>query len=43
MDNIVRLPSQQSVFNATSRLVDIVIPAGSGIYDLNVYRHRMSR
>tara|TARA_R110000787_G_scaffold133269_2_gene245557 strand:+ start:1947 stop:3671 length:1725 start_codon:yes stop_codon:yes gene_type:complete len=34
MDNIVRLPSQQSVFNATSRLVDIVIPAGSGIYDL---------
>ena len=34
MDNIIKLPSQQSVFNATSRLVDIVIPAGSGIYDL---------
>ena len=35
MENIVRIPSQQSSFNATNNLVDIVIPGNSGVYDLS--------
>lgn len=35
MENIVKIPSQQSSFNATNNLVDIVIPGNSGVYDLS--------
>ena len=35
MENIIRIPSQQSSFNATNNLVDIVIPGDSGVYDLS--------
>ncbi len=35
MDNIVKLNSQQSLFNANNRLVDIVIPGNSGVYNLS--------
>lgn len=35
MDNVVKLPSQQSLFNKTNRLVDLIIPGSSGIYDLS--------
>lgn len=35
MENIIRLPSQQSLFNAKNRLVDLVIPGNSGVYDLS--------
>jgi hypothetical protein len=35
MDHIIKLPSQQSLFNATNNLVDLVIPANSGVYDLS--------
>jgi len=35
MENIIRLPSQQSSFNATNNLVDLVIPGNSGVYDLS--------
>ena len=34
MENIVRISSQQSSFNKTNNLVDIQIPANSGVYDL---------
>ena len=34
MDHIIKLPSQQSLFNATNNLVDLVIPANSGVYSL---------
>ena len=34
MDNIVKLPAQQATFNATNRLVDLIIPSNSGIYNL---------
>ena len=35
MENIIKLSSQQSLFNATNRLVDIVIPGNSGVYNLS--------
>ncbi len=35
MDHIIKLPSQQSLFNATNNLVDVVIPANSGVYNLS--------
>jgi len=35
MDNIVKLPSQQSLFNSNNRLVDLVIPGNSGVYNLS--------
>ena len=35
MDHIIKLQSQQSLFNATNNLVDLVIPANSGVYDLS--------
>ena len=35
MDNIVKLPAQQALFNATNRLVDLVIPGNSGVYNLS--------
>ena len=35
MENIIRIPSQQSSFNATNNLVDIIIPGNSGVYDLS--------
>ena len=35
MDNIVKLNSQQSLFNANNRLVDLVIPGNSGVYNLS--------
>mgnify|MGYP003644627793 FL=1 len=35
MENIIRLPSQQARFDARNRLVDLVIPANSGVYDLS--------
>ena len=34
MDNIVKLPAQQATFNATNRLVDLIVPSNSGIYNL---------
>ena len=35
MENIVRIPSQQSSFSKQNNLVDIVIPGNSGVYDLS--------
>ena len=35
MDNIIKLPAQQALFNSTNRLVDLVIPGNSGVYDLS--------
>lgn len=35
MDSVIRLPSQQSLFNAQNTLVDLIIPGSSGIYDLS--------
>ena len=35
MDHIIKLPSQQSLFNATNNIVDLVIPGSSGVYDLS--------
>ena len=35
MENIIRLPSQQSKFDVKNRLVDLVIPSNSGVYDLS--------
>ena len=35
MDNIVKLPSQQALFNNTNNLADFVIPGNSGVYDLS--------
>jgi len=35
MENIIKIPSQQSSFNGTNNLVDIVIPGNSGVYDLS--------
>ena len=35
MDNIVKLPSQQSLFTPTNNLCDLVIPGNSGVYDLS--------
>ncbi len=35
MENVLKLPSQQSLFDAKNRLVDLVIPANSGVYDLS--------
>ena len=34
MENIVRISSQQSSFNKQNNLVDIQLPANSGVYDL---------
>ena len=34
MDNIVKLPAQQATFNASNRLVDLIIPSNSGVYNL---------
>jgi len=35
MENIIKLPAQQALFNATNRLVDLIIPGNSGVYDLS--------
>lgn len=35
MDNIIKLPAQQALFNATNKLVDLVIPGNSGVYNLS--------
>ena len=35
MENIIKIPSQQSSFNGTNNLVDIIIPGNSGVYDLS--------
>jgi hypothetical protein len=35
MDNIVKLPASQALFNATNKLVDLVIPGNSGVYNLS--------
>jgi len=35
MENIIKLPSQQSSFNAINNLVDLIIPGNSGVYDLS--------
>ena len=35
MDNIVKLNAQQALFNANNRLVDLVIPGNSGVYNLS--------
>ena len=35
MENIIKIPSQQSSFNATNNLVDLIIPGNSGVYDLS--------
>ena len=35
MDNIVKLPSQQALFNNTNNLADFIIPGNSGVYDLS--------
>lgn len=35
MDNIIKLPAQQALFNSKNRLVDLVLPANSGVYDLS--------
>ena len=35
MDNVIKLPAQQALFNAKNRLVDLVLPADSGVYDLS--------
>lgn len=35
MDNIIKLPAQQALFNATNRLVDLIIPGNSGVYNLS--------
>jgi hypothetical protein len=35
MDHIVKLPSQQALFNNTNNLLDLVIPGNSGVYDLS--------
>ena len=35
MENVIKIPSQQSSFNGTNNLVDIVIPGNSGVYDLS--------
>ena len=35
MDNIVKLPAQQATFNASNRLVDLIIPSNSGVYNLS--------
>jgi len=34
-ESVVRLPAQQSLFNATSNLVDLIIPGNTGVYDLS--------
>ena len=35
MDNVIKLNSQQSLFNSNNRLVDLVIPGNSGVYNLS--------
>lgn len=35
MDNIVKLPASQALFNKTNRLVDLIIPGNSGVYNLS--------
>ena len=35
MDNVIKLPAQQALFNSNNRLVDIVLPGNSGVYDLS--------
>ncbi len=32
---VIRIPSQQSLFNNTNNLVDLLIPGNSGVYDLS--------
>ena len=34
-ESVIRIPSQQSLINATNNLVDIIIPGNSGVYDLS--------
>jgi len=34
-ESVVRIPAQQSLFNATSNLVDLIIPGNTGVYDLS--------
>lgn len=35
MEAVIKYPAQQSLFNATNNLVDLIIPGSSGIYDLS--------
>ena len=35
MESVLRLPAQQSLFNTTNTLVDLMIPGSSGVYDLS--------
>ena len=35
MDNIIKLPAQQALFDKTNRLVDLILPGNSGVYDLS--------
>ena len=35
MDNIIKLPAQQALFNSNNRLVDLILPGNSGVYDLS--------
>ena len=35
MENVIKLPASQALFNANNRLVDLVIPGNSGVYNLS--------
>lgn len=35
MDNVIKLPAQQALFNSNNRLVDLILPGNSGVYDLS--------
>ena len=35
MENVIKLPAQQSLFNANNNLVDIIIPGSMGVVDLS--------
>lgn len=34
-ESVLRIPAQQSLFNSNNNLVDIIIPGGTGVYDLS--------
>lgn len=35
MDNVIKLPAQQALFNSNNRLVDLILPGNSGVYNLS--------
>ena len=35
MENVIKLPAQQSLFNANNNLIDIIIPGSMGVVDLS--------